>query len=193
MANVTHKESSEIVRYAGDTHPVNTELVLNGVPMDLDGWSIVCRCEVPLRTDTGVIKLVTQIIDCVVTDAALGKINIYPNMRHLVVGSGDVGMSGLVSVDGEVDGTVVATYDADASALVGELKDHDHVTDLMELTDGVAYTSNQCWTRRELLGADEVTYTYSIVREKDYDLGDTLPYREVMTCLTGKVILKKRV
>ena len=202
MANVTQRQNTDIVRYAGDTYPTKIELTLNGIAMNLDGWSVICRVEVPLRNADGVIVNVLQIIDCVITDSSLGKVSLYPNARYMsleeyaveavtVVANTDAGMDNLISATGITNQDAVGAYNAGYTSVV--LSEQDHVSDDMAFISGNTYKSNQCWANRELLGGEGVQYNYSLVREKSFDLGDTVDYKEVMTCLTGTVTLKKRV
>ncbi len=285
MSSVIEKQNTDIIRFAGDTHPTKTTLTINAVPVDLTGWSVVCRCRIPVETGDIERDLIV-LIDCVISDAQKGKISIYPHARYMkadldytitlaedevnyemlaesvvlteagatesaashaypelniTVSNGIISEAHTIVVEDILVGDELlknATADASTTVLPDDavegqsiltlnlnsdrdmdygitdiinsenqlllekisevfiadpLNERDHTTDAMENTVGSELQSNQCWTRVELLGGEGIEYDYSIIREKKFDLGDSVPYTETMTCLTGKVILKDRV
>lgn len=68
--------SNDIGRPAGDTYPSKSVIDINGVPVDLTEWDVDLRYK---KTEG---EVTTEwVINCVITDAKTGKINIYPHGR----------------------------------------------------------------------------------------------------------------
>ena len=173
---------NDIIRYAGETAPTKTTIKINGSAIDINGWDIEVHYKIPIGTLLPDRKFnataeTEMVIDCIITDAKEGKVNIYPHARQRYLPDGTTESAKLAYKDYITPEVYKALYDADIAAG----------------GDGSTVPAiNQVWDEDEV-GLAGVNYPFYIVRKKRYATTNTLDgYLEEQIHNTGLAIISSR-
>jgi len=174
--------TNDIVRHAGETMPTKTVLKINGSAVDLSGWDVEVHYKIPVGTllPDRIFNAVAEtemIIDCIITDAKEGKVNIYPHARQRYGADG-------------VTETPKLTY---SDYITPEVYKKLYDADILAGGDGSTVPAvNQVWDEDEV-GLAGTEYPFYIVRKKRYATSNTVDgYLEEQIHNTGLVIISSR-